>query len=216
MTQVKICGVKRTEDALAAADAGATMLGFVFAPSRRRIEPEQAAAIIAKVRRRVNVRTAGIFVNEDPEEMNRLADLCDLDYLQLSGDEAPETGEALRRPAIKAVHVKGGETRESVDARVRRVSAPIVLLDTAAAGAYGGTGETFDWAAIPALDRPVLLAGGLHAGNVAEAIRIVRPWGVDVSSGVETNGEKDQAKIREFVKRALKEGPGATGGSICL
>jgi phosphoribosylanthranilate isomerase len=203
MTQVKICGLKHTDHALVAADAGATMLGFVFAPSRRRIEPEQAAAIIAEVRRRADVRTAGIFVNETPEEMNRLADLCDLDYVQLSGDEPPEAISDLRRPAIKALHVRPGDSAESLAARAGAITAPIFLLDTAREGSYGGTGESFDWATIPALDRPMLLAGGLHPGNVAEAIQIAHPWGVDVSSGVETDGEKDPAKIREFVRRAM-------------
>jgi len=204
MTQVKICGLKRTDDALVAADAGAAMLGFVFAPSRRRVEPEQAAAIIAAVRQTATVRTVGIFVNESPEEMNRLAELCDLDYLQLSGDEPPDVVSALSRPAIKVVHVGSAETAASLTERASRATAEMLLLDTARAGSFGGTGESFDWQAIPALDRRVLLAGGLHAGNIAGAIRAVRPWGVDVSSGVETDGAKDQAKIREFVLRALR------------
>jgi phosphoribosylanthranilate isomerase len=202
MTQVKICGLKRTEDALVAADAGASMLGFVFASSRRRLEPEQAAATIAALRRESNVRMVGVFVDAAPEEMNRLADLCDLDYLQLSGVRSLEIGSVLNRPVIKALHVGAEDTQTSLAERALPVGAPILLLDTARAGSYGGTGETFDWSRIPTLDRPVLLAGGLHAGNVAKAIGAVHPWGVDVSSGVETDGDKDPGKIREFVRRA--------------
>jgi phosphoribosylanthranilate isomerase len=104
---------------------------------------------------------------------------------------------------IKALHVRADDTSESIAARARSICTPILLLDTAAGGSYGGTGESFDWLSIPPLERPLLLAGGLHAGNVAEAIRVVQPWAVDVSSGVETNGEKDRTKIREFIQRAL-------------
>jgi phosphoribosylanthranilate isomerase len=209
MTHVKICGLKRYDDALVAAEAGADLLGFVFAPSRRRVQPEEARDIIAGLRGRTSVGTVGIFVNEDPTEMNRLADLCDLDYLQLSGHEPDDLVDALARPAIQVVHVEDDITAEALQARAASIRAEMILLDTAQQGSYGGTGRAFAWDRIPPLPRPVLLAGGLHSGNVGEAIRVARPWGVDVSSGVETNGEKDQAKIKAFIAEVRKDHGGA-------
>ncbi len=200
MTRVKICGLKRVEDALVAVEAGADLLGFVFAPYRRRIDPGAAREIMAEVRRRSTARAVGVFVNADPVEMNAVASACGLDYVQLSGDEPDDLPDALDVPAIQAIHVGHDITPEMVAKRAEASRAELLLLDAAQAGAYGGTGTTFDWSRVPVIDRPILLAGGLHAGNVGEAIRRIRPWGVDVSSGVETDGEKDQDKIRAFVR----------------
>jgi phosphoribosylanthranilate isomerase len=206
MTKIKICGLKRVDDALVAVEAGADMLGFVFAPSRRQIDPERAREIVEEVRRSgaregrpdAPPKMVGVFVNASPSEMNRIARLCHLDYVQLSGHEPDEIVAALDSPAIKAVHVEPETDHDMLAERIAESPAEVVLLDTAQAGSYGGTGESFDWTRVPRLDRPVLLAGGLHAGNVAEAIQLVQPWGVDVSSGVETKSEKDQEKIRAF------------------
>lgn len=203
MTAIKICGLKRVEDALVAVEAGADMLGFVFAPSKRRVQPETAREIVAEMRKRSNsghapVKMVGVFVNASPEEITRITRECLLDYVQLSGDEPDEVMAALEYPVIKAIRV-GQRGFESLRARINASPADVVLLDTAEAGSYGGTGRTFDWASVPALERPVMLAGGLHSGNVQSAIRALRPWGVDVSSGVETDGEKDQEKIRAFI-----------------
>ncbi len=200
MTVVKICGIKRIEDARVAVRHGADMLGFVFAPSSRRIEPETAGEIIAAVRDEAPVQAVGVFVNAGPEEINRVAQLCGLDLVQLSGDEPDHIVAALEVPAIRAIHVRVNDHPEVLGDRIMASSAEIVLLDTARAGSYGGTGEAFDWGLLPRLERRVLLAGGLHPGNVTEAIRIVAPWGVDVSSGVETNGEKDHGKIGDFIR----------------
>lgn len=202
MTTVKICGIKRVDDARAAIESGADMLGFVFAPSIRRVNPETARDIIAAVRLNSAVRTVGVFVNTDPDEMNRVARVCGLDHIQLSGDEPDDVVARLDVPAIEAIYVGEDDRAEILRERIRASNAEMVLLDTARAGTYGGTGETFRWDRLPALERPVLVAGGLHAGNVAEAIRLVQPWGVDVSSGVETNGEKDHGKIRAFIRAA--------------
>lgn len=202
MTVVKICGIKRVEDARVAVEQGADMLGFVFAPSSRRIEPETAREIIAALRPQSRVQAVGVFVNAAPEEMNQVARLCGLDLVQLSGDEPDDVVGVLDVPAIKAIHVRDDDSPETLRVRISASSAQTVLLDTARAGSYGGTGETFSWERLPTLDRQVLLAGGLHAANVAEAIRIVRPWGIDVSSGVEVNGEKDHGKIRDFIRAA--------------
>jgi indole-3-glycerol phosphate synthase/phosphoribosylanthranilate isomerase/anthranilate synthase/indole-3-glycerol phosphate synthase/phosphoribosylanthranilate isomerase len=204
MTRVKICGIKRVEDGLVAAEAGADLLGFVFAPSRRQIDPDTARAIALAVRARSSLELVGVFVNAKPAEMNRVAKVCGLDYLQLSGDEPDEIIAALDVPAIRAIHVRDNVTPEWLAERVEGYPAELILLDTARKGVYGGTGTTFDWRRIPSLDRSILLAGGLHPGNVEEAIRTVRPWGVDVSSGVETNGAKDPDKIRAFVQAARR------------
>lgn len=206
MTKVKICGLRRVEDALVAVESGASMLGFVFAPSRRRVEPGEAREMITRVRREGAAAAVGIFVDASPDHMNEIARECGLDYIQLSGHEDNATIRALDVPAIKVLHVGPGDTPERLAARAEATEAPYLLLDTARAGSYGGTGTAFDWNRVPALPRPFLLAGGLHAGNVSEAIRMVHPWGVDVSSGVETEGGKNPGKIREFVRAALQTG----------
>ncbi len=206
MTRVKICGLRDLPNALVAADAGADMLGFVFAPSRRRVSPEDVAPIIGALRRRADVQTVGIFVNETPEEMNRVAELCDLDVIQLSGDEGGDVVAQLQRPAFKTLHIRPDTAPSDIEEQVRQVRADVVHLDAGAAGVYGGTGETFDWSLVPGAARSILLSGGLTPLNVGEAIRVVRPWGVDVSSGVETNGAKDPAKIRAFIRAARVAG----------
>jgi phosphoribosylanthranilate isomerase len=202
MTAVKICGLRRVDDALAAAEAGADLLGFVFAESRRRIDPDDARSIVRSVRTTARVRVVGVFVNETADEMNRVAECCDLDFVQLSGDEPDEIIGGLSRPVIRTVHMWSDLDAGELAERIHTSKAEIILLDTPRAGQYGGTGETFDWTRIPELDRPVLLAGGLHSGNVSEAVRLVRPWGVDVSSGVESAGEKDHDRIRDFIRAA--------------
>jgi phosphoribosylanthranilate isomerase len=204
VTQVKICGLKRVEDALVAAETGADLLGFVFAPSRRRVEPEPVRDIIAEVRRHSQVKMVGVFVNADSAEMNRIAHLCGLDYIQLSGDEPDDLIAALDAPAIQVIHVSNEKLPQALMERLSTTPAELVLLDTAKAGTYGGTGQPFDWNLVSKLGRPVLLAGGLHAGNVGEAVRALQPWGVDVSSGVESDGEKDHSKIRNFILAARR------------
>ncbi|MDQ2741315.1 MAG: phosphoribosylanthranilate isomerase [Chloroflexota bacterium] len=201
MTAVKICGIRRVDDALVASDAGADMLGLVFAPSRRRIDPDAARGIVTEVKRQGEVKVVGVFVNESVGEMNRIARLCQLDLVQLSGDEPDGTPAALDVPAIQVLHVGVGETAAGLERRAARSDAQILLLDTARSGSYGGTGQSFAWEVSLELcrQRPVLLAGGLNAGNVSEAISAVQPWGVDVSSGVERAGQQNEADIRAFV-----------------
>ncbi len=201
MTLIKICGLKRVEDALVAVESGADLLGLMFFPlSPRAITPETAAEISSAVRG--HARTVGVFVDAAPGDMNRAARECGLDFIQLSGSEGEETVRALEVPAIDVIHMREGLTPEALAERVARTSAEIVLLDTAREGLFGGTGAAFDWARVPEMARPMMLAGGLRPENVAEAIRRVRPWGVDVSSGVERNGEKDQDQIRAFIAAA--------------
>jgi phosphoribosylanthranilate isomerase len=201
MTQVKICGLRRVDDALVAAEAGAAMLGLIFAPSRRRIEPEAARELVEQVKDRVPTKVVGVFVNENPDEINRLARLCRLDYAQLSGDETEGTVAALDVPAIQVFHVGENGVDGALASRVEQSSAELVLLDTAQHASYGGTGKRFNWHGGMRIERPFLLAGGLRADNAAEAVHAMHPWGLDVSSGVETAGDKDPEKIRTFIAR---------------
>lgn len=199
MTHVKICGLRRVDDAVAAANAGADFLGLVFAPSRRRIEPDDARDLVMQVKPQSRAKFVGVFVNAAPEEINRIACTSNLDYAQLSGTEPDEFVDALDLPAIQVFHVPAEGIGPELAHLVETSRAELVLLDTAHAHSFGGTGQTFDWAGSTRIQRPFLLAGGLHAGNVADAMRALEPWGLDVSSGVETDGQKDTAKIREFI-----------------
>lgn len=195
----KICGITRVEDALAAAEAGADAIGLVFySRSPRAVNVRQAKAIIAALP--PFVTTVGLFVDAARCELNETLDAVPLDLLQFHGDETPEHCEGYHRPYIKALRVRPGE---DIAATARPYAgASGILLDAFVAGVPGGTGETFDWSLIPAdLPKPLILAGGLAPGNVAEAIRQVRPYAVDVSGGVEASkGIKDAEKVRAFLR----------------
>ena len=201
MTKIKICGVRTVRDALAAAEAGADMLGFNFHPkSVRFIDREECARITAALRREYPaVQLVGVFANASPADMLRTLAGCSLDLAQLSGGEPPEVCAALDGRAFKAFHgVPGDEV-----VWYARSTAPAFLVDGHASGAYGGTGVVADWKAASIMSEtyPLLLAGGLRQDNVAEAIERVRPWGVDVASGVESApGIQDASKIRSFVQ----------------
>lgn len=194
----KICGITRIEDALAAVEAGADAIGFVFYPkSPRAVTVQQARAIIAALPPFIS--TVGLFVNASRCELNETLDAVPLDLLQFHGDETPEQCEGYHRPFIKALRVQAGD---DIAASCRLYSkASGILLDTFVSGVPGGTGETFDWALIPdGLEKPIILAGGLTSANVAQAIAQVRPYAVDVSGGVEkSKGIKDHDKIRAFM-----------------
>ncbi len=211
MTWVKICGTTNLEDACLAVEAGANALGFVFAPSPRCISPEQAQEIVAKLP--AQVEKVGVFVNESAERIREIASAVDLTTVQLHGDEDVEFAGALvtnkngigALRVIKAVPVQGG-----FGARMRAFSAHghvhAVLLDSAST-VRGGSGQTWDWRSVAEFmpcthdeQMRIILAGGLNAANVEEAIRLVRPWGVDVVSGVEREpGRKDPAKLKAFI-----------------
>ncbi|MES2817700.1 MAG: phosphoribosylanthranilate isomerase [Pseudomonadota bacterium] len=194
----KICGITRVEDALAAAAAGADAIGLVFYPqSPRAVTLAQARAIIAALP--PFVTTVGLFVDVDRAELEGLLAELPLDLLQFHGDETPAACAGYRRPYIKALRVRPGE---DIGARCRDYpQAAGILLDTFVPGVPGGTGEAFDWSLVPTdLPSPIILAGGLSAGNVAAAIRQVRPYAVDVSGGVEASkGIKDAGKLRAFL-----------------
>jgi phosphoribosylanthranilate isomerase len=209
MTFIKICGLSRVEDALAAVKAGADAIGLVLAESPRRVIPAEARAIAFAVhtaRRRVKV--TGVFVNTEVDEVNRLAEECGLDWIQLSGEEGWRECRSLNRRALKAVHVRPGATVKDLRLEIN-AGGPLVaggkvtvLLDTYGGTRGGGTGRVFDWSLAEALARefPLMLAGGLSPANVQGLVERVRPWGVDVSSGVETDGHKDKDKIISFIE----------------
>ena len=199
----KICGITRIEDALAAAEAGADAIGFVFyAKSPRAVDVRQARAIITELP--PFVTTVGLFVNASRCELNEILEVVPLDLLQFHGDETPQDCEGYHRPWIKALRVRPGDDLEA--ACKQYAGARGILLDTYVAGVPGGTGEAFDWSLVPAhLSKPIILAGGLSADNVGQAIAQVRPYAVDVSGGVEqAKGIKDAAKIEAFM-HAVKQ-----------
>lgn len=195
----KICGITRVEDALAAVEAGADAIGLVFyAKSPRAVSVQQARAIVAALP--PFVTSVGLFVDASRCELGEILDAVPLDLLQFHGDETPDECDHYGRPYIKALRVKPGD---DIAAQVARyANARGVLLDTFVPGIPGGTGEAFDWSLVPAqLSRPVILAGGLTAANVAQAIEKVRPFAVDISGGVESaKGIKDAAKIHAFME----------------
>ena len=195
----KICGITRIEDALAAVEAGADALGFVFyAKSPRAVTALQARAIIAALP--PFVTTVGLFVNASACELNETLDAVPLDLLQFHGDETPEQCQGYHRPYIKALRVKAGDDIAGTCKAYAGASG--ILLDAYVEGVPGGTGQAFDWSLIPRdLSAPIILAGGLTVENVAGAIVQVRPYAVDVSGGVEkSKGIKDHDKIRAFMQ----------------
>lgn len=198
-TRVKICGITRVEDAVAAARAGADAIGLVFyADSPRYVEPQQAARIVSALP--PFVTTVGLFVDAPAEQIRLVSQLVRLDFLQFHGDETPAFCDAFGRPYLKAVRVRPETNLLQYASLYPGASA--LLLDAFQEGVPGGTGHTFDWKLIPVtLDKPVILAGGLNPENVGEAIRQVRPYAVDVSGGVEQGkGIKDAARIAAFMR----------------
>jgi len=215
---VKICGLRRADHASAAAAAGADWIGLVFAASKRQVSVAEASAIAMALRKGATPPPllAGLFVNEAPATITAIAHAVGLDLIQLSGDEPVEYADALRLPVLKTIRLTGAPAEQAWIARARReqpereaVSARtpprvLLLVDAHVPGSYGGTGTPADWsrAAALAAQTPLILAGGLHPANVARAIATVRPIGVDVSSGVETDGVKDPARIEAFIAAA--------------
>lgn len=198
---VKICGITTLADARCAVEAGADALGFIFfRRSPRYIEPSAAAEIISRLP--ASVLRIGVFVDEGPAKMQDVSGVCGLDRLQLHGNESVEICSSLGVPLIKAFRIQ--DRNSLIPLRNYRVSA--FLLDSYVPGQLGGTGAQFNWdLAIEAKESgtPIILAGGLTPENVDNAVAKVRPFGVDVSSGVESApGKKDHAKVREFIRRA--------------
>jgi len=198
-TRVKICGLTRVSDVEAAVAAGADALGFVFySPSPRAVTPEQAARLCAKLPPFVSA--VGLFVDASPECVRATLDQVPLDLLQFHGDEAPDYCASFGRRWIKALRMRPGV--DLMAERVRYAGGAGLLLDAYDPARAGGTGQCFDWDRIPPeIASSVVLAGGLDANNVAEAVERVRPYGVDVSGGVEAaKGIKDQDRINAFMQ----------------
>lgn len=197
-TRIKICGITRVEDALLAVRLGAHAIGLVLhAPSRRLVTPAQARAIVDALP--PFIQTVGLFVNAPRETVAGILDEVPIDILQFHGEETPEDCRGYGRRYLRAVRMAPGV--DLVECAVRFSDASALLLDAHVAGAYGGTGHTFDWSRIPGdLTLPVVLSGGLNVGNVAQGVRQVRPFAVDVSSGVESApGIKDADKLQAFI-----------------
>ena len=211
---VKICGLTNLSDARVAVEVGADLLGFNFyKPSPRFVEPEQAAYIIVALRDEFpqhEFHCVGVFVNCAREETLRIQQQCQLDGLQLHGDETVDDVRVLGEAAFKALRPKSAaEVEKWLNAFAREAVSvtPRFLVDSSHPSLYGGTGATGNWtiARDIAARYPILLAGGLTAENVSDAIRAVRPWGVDAASGVErAPGLKDAAKVRQFVAQAKR------------
>ena len=196
--RVKMCGMKTATAAHAAEEAGADYIGFIFAKnSRRYVAPETAREIARALRR---VKTVGVFVDAPMPDVNAIADLVGLDYVQLHGHETAEMARQSERPVIKAYRY--GDDFDTDAANT--YPAEMILVDSYVAGAAGGPGTSFHWQEaareIARVTKPVLIAGGITAENVGEAAVIFHPFGVDVSGGLEERGEKSEAKIRAFME----------------
>ena len=203
MTRIKICGITREQDALAAAAAGADAIGLVFyAPSPRAVDAAQAARIVAALP--PFVTTVGLFVDAEPAAVRAVLAEVPLDLLQFHGEESDDYCRQFGRPYLKAVRVRGADQLQ--DVATQWPGAAGILLDSYKPGVPGGTGEVFDWRLVPReRDWNLVLAGGLAAGNVRQAIDEMQPWAVDVSGGVEAaKGIKDVAKINAFVQEVKR------------
>lgn len=206
MTRIKICGITNLEDALTAAELGADALGFIFYKgSKRYIDPLDAGLIVSSLPPFVSA--VGVFVNQGIGEITEYARISGIDTVQLHGDETPEFCGELPHRLIKAVRVK-----DAVDiAEVELYPVRAILFDKHTDELYGGTGSSFDWGVLEGLEitKKIILSGGLTPENVSRAVKIVKPWGVDVSSGVEdAPGRKNHTRMRKFIE-AVKDG-GAT------
>ncbi|MFE8702721.1 phosphoribosylanthranilate isomerase [Cytobacillus sp. FJAT-54145] len=197
--KVKICGITDLESALTAIESGADALGFVFAESKRKIDPLTAFEIISQLPR--EVLKVGVFVNESVENINKIIEKTGITSVQLHGDETPEFCTSFSVPVIKALSISETSDIE----RINGYHCDYILLDSPKGKYHGGNGTKFNWNLLSEVERPtrkIILAGGLNIENVAEAIEITYPYMVDVSSGVETNGKKDIEKIRQFIRAA--------------
>jgi phosphoribosylanthranilate isomerase len=212
MTKIKVCGIMEATDALVAAQAGADFIGLVFVPERRRrLDKDKALSIVSYLRENVPEppKIVGLFADQPPGDVDRMVEHCGLDMVQLCGIESLDYCRQVGAPVIKVLHVSGSSALEdAVPSLAESMTAlneqgHLVTLDRLVEGLQGGTGQSFNWDIARALSQrgmDFLLAGGLTPENVGRGANDVAPWGVDVSSGVETNGVKDEAKIRSFIQ----------------
>ena len=219
MLRVKICGIQQIADALEAADAGADFIGLVFVPGRsRRLAEDRAIGVVSALRAASDEapKVVGLFADQPLEEVTGIVRHCGLDMVQLCGRESHAYCDQVEAPVIRVVHVsdslvvEDAVPRLSEEVSTLRGRGHLVTLDRKVEGLQGGTGESFDWdvaKALSSIGLSFLLAGGLTPQNVGLAVRTVRPWGVDVSSGVETGAAKDGEKIRAFIQAVRAESP---------
>lgn len=205
--KVKMCGISKVETIPAVVEAKPDYMGLVFAPSKRQVTVEQAEILVEELHKQcINhydtkvVKTVGVFVNETLDNLVRIADTANLDAVQLHGDEDETFIQSLKErtnvEVWKAIQIRtAADTEKWIDS-----STDMLLFDAYHKDERGGTGEVFDWSSLDAFERPFMLAGGIDSTNVARAIRTVRPYGIDISSGIETNGMKDDKKITAFTK----------------
>ena len=198
--KVKVCGMTSLKDALVAVEVGADAVGFIFyKKSPRSVTMKTVREIVLELPPFVD--TVGVFVDETAEQINKIADYCNLDIIQLHGDESPTFCKKIRRKVIKAFRIKDMQSVK----KISNFQVSGFLLDTFSENLHGGTGKVFDWnLALPAKKfGPVIMAGGLTPNNVQQAVRQIRPYGVDVCSGVESEpGIKDHKKVRAFLNNA--------------
>jgi phosphoribosylanthranilate isomerase len=209
--KVKICGITDLTTAIAAIDYGADAIGFVFAESKRKISVTKAKEIVSHLPK--ETLKVGVFVNESKEKIEEIASGVGLTHVQLHGDETPSFSETLTYPVIKAISI---HDEQSVNA-IEPYSCEFVLLDGPKGTYRGGNGLSFDWKNVSAKNlkgKKVILAGGLHEENVEEAIKLIEPYMVDVSSGVETEGKKDLSKIQSFINKAKGSHTGGARNEI--
>lgn len=197
MVKIKICGLTRYQDVDYVNELKVDYAGFVFAKSPRRVDLPHAEKLIARLNK--GIKKVGVFVNQGREFIKDACNFLGLDVIQLHGDETPDEAAAYGVEVWKAVRVR--DRNDLLQAFTYRVDG--ILLDAAVQGSYGGTGQTFDWDLLDGVsfDKKIILAGGLNPLNVCSAIAKVKPYAVDVSSGVETNGFKDYYKMKDFVER---------------
>ena len=196
--KVKMCGISKVETIPAVVEAKPDYMGLVFAPSKRQVTVEQAKTLVEELHKQYEIKTVGVFVNETVENLLKIAEEVKLDVIQLHGDEDEAFIQSLKEctnvEVWKAVQVRSAaEAEKWIDS-----SADMLLFDAYHKDERGGTGEVVDWSSLDAFERPFMLAGGIDSTNVARAIRTVRPYGIDISSGVETEGVKDNEKIKAF------------------
>jgi len=218
MIKVKICGIQKLADAQVAAEAGADFIGLVFVPGRpRRLDNSAAGDLVSRLKASDGAipQVVGLFADQPVESVNQAIQNCGLDLVQLCGSESVAYCRQVRGRVIKVLHVTDSPSEDTAVAdlldpiQAYRGAGHLVTLDRLVEGVPGGTGQSFNWSVAAALVRrgqSFLLAGGLTPDNVGQAVQEVRPWGVDVSSGVETSGVKDAGKIRAFIHNARQAG----------
>ena len=193
-TRLKVCGITKEKDALMVSNLGADAIGFVFAESRRKINPEKAKEIIEMLP--PFITTVGIFMNEELSEVNKITEYVLLDAVQLHGNETCEYCNKVNRKVIKGILVTENDTKETLIKKMQNYSVSAFILDPGR-----GSGKTFNWDIARQIEKPLIIAGGLTPDNVKQVIKDLRPYGVDVSTGVEKDyGEKDREKVKRFIE----------------